>query len=264
MKQRMLSLALCGLAVLTGCQRSTVQEEIWELEQEDVAAFSDGETVDRWRGYQNGLRETWVLYELSDGTTILIEDDVVGPENDSGYSTLSQEVQAAVSAWYQGEGKRYDLAALLEASYARFQELGAEAFEPGLVSQTVAATASTDALICFTTSVSQAVDPAQGEVFRYGAVFDRTSGQRLETWALFTRPEAEVRLTLAAAAGDDPTVQERLAAAIDPQRIFFFSDHLEIDFPAGALEGLDTVYILAVDYDQLGGLLDSRMISAAG
>ncbi len=82
-KQRALSLARCALALLTGCQSDAVQEEIWELEEKSVAAFPDGETADRWRGYQDGLREPWVLYELSDGTVLLTEDDPAGPEGDA-------------------------------------------------------------------------------------------------------------------------------------------------------------------------------------
>ena len=97
MKERVLSLALCGLLLLTGCQNETVQEEIWELEAEDAAVFADGEAADRWRGYQNGLREPWVLYELSDGTVLLQENDTGGPEGSAAYAALSEDVQAAVS-----------------------------------------------------------------------------------------------------------------------------------------------------------------------
>lgn len=264
MKQRMVSLALCGLVLLTGCQRSTVQEEIWELEQENVVTFSDGETVDRWRGYQNGVRESWSVYELSDGTTLFLEDDVAGPEGDEGYSALSEEVQAAVSAWYQGVGKRYDLTALLETAYNRYQEQGKEQFEAGRVTQSVASTASSDQAICFTVTVDQAADPAQGEQFRYSAIFDRETGQRLELWSLLPQSEAAIRQAIAASAGSDPTVQERLAAAIDPERVILFPDHLEVDFPAGAFEGQNIAYTLSVDYTQLATLLESYTLPANG
>lgn len=263
MKERVLSLALCGLLLLTGCQNETVQEEIWELEAEDAAVFADGEAADRWRGYQNGLREPWVLYELSDGTVLLQENDTGGPEGSAAYAALSEDVQAAVSAWYQGEGARYDLTALLQACYDRYQAVGSEAFTPGLVAQTAAATAASEKAVYLVTTVEQAVDPAAGETLRYGTAFDRATGQRLEVWSLFTKPEAEVRLALAAAAGDDPDIQARLAEAIDPQHILFYEDHLEIDFPAGAFEGLDTGYILSVDYDQLDGVLDPSALPGA-
>lgn len=263
MKQRVLSLALCGLLLLTGCQNQTVQEEIWELEAEDAAVFADGEAANRWRGYQDGLREPWVLYELSDGTVLLQENDIGGPEGSAAYAALSGEVQAAVSAWYQGEGARYDLTALLRACYARYQEQGSEAFTPGLVAQTAALPAASERAVYLVTTVEQAVDPEAGETLRYGTAFDRASGQRLEVWSLFVQPEAEARLALAAAAGDDPAIQERLAAAIDPQHILFYEDHLEIDFPAGAFEGLDTGYILSVEYAQLDGVLDPAALPGA-
>ena len=264
MKERVLSLALCGLLLLTGCQNETVQEEIWELEAEDAAVFADGEAADRWRGYQNGLREPWVLYELSDGTVLLQENDTGGPEGSAAYAALSEDVQAAVSAWYQGEGARYDLTALLQACYDRYQAVGSEAFEPGLVAQTAAATAASEKAVYLVTTVEQAVDPAAGEMLRYGTAFDRATGQRLEVWSLFTKPEAEARLALAAAAGDDPDIQARLAEAIDPQHILFFEDRLEIDFPAGAFEGLDTGYILSVDYARLDGVLDPSALPGRG
>ena len=253
MKERVLSLALCGLLLLTGCQNETVQEEIWELEAEDAAVFADGEAADRWRGYQNGLREPWVLYELSDGTVLLQENDTGGPEGSAAYAALSEDVQAAVSAWYQGEGARYDLTALLQACYDRYQAVGSEAFEPGLVAQTAAATAASEKAVYLVTTVEQAVDPAAGEMLRYGTAFDRATGQRLEVWSLFTKPEAEA-----------PDIQARLAEAIDPQHILFYEDHLEIDFPAGAFEGLDTGYILSVDYARLDGVLDPSALPGAG
>ena len=240
MKRRLLSLILCGLMLLGGCGRQAVQEEIWELEEKNVATFSDGETVDRWRGYfENGLQEPWSVYELADGTVLLTEDDVVSVESDTaGYGSLTEEVQAAVSAWYQGEGKYYDLSALLSASYTRWQEQG-ESFVPGRVGQSTASTATSGSVIYFTTTVEQAVDPENGQQLR---------------------PEADARMALAAAAGDDPAVQETLAAAIDPVHVIFFEDRLEVEFPAGSLEGLDTAYILVVDYAQLDGVLASSAL----
>lgn len=261
MKRRLLSLILCGLMLLGGCGRQAVQEEIWELEEKNVATFSDGETVDRWRGYfENGLQEPWSVYELADGTVLLTEDDVVSVESDTaGYGSLTEEVQAAVSAWYQGEGKYYDLSALLSASYTRWQEQG-ESFVPGRVGQSTASTATSGSVIYFTTTVEQAVDPENGQQLRYSAAFDRATGQRLDLWTLFTVPEADARMALAAAAGDDPAVQETLAAAIDPVHVIFFEDRLEVEFPAGSLEGLDTAYILVVDYAQLDGVLTSNAL----
>ena len=44
---------------------------------------------------------------------LLQENDLSGPEGSAAFAALSEEVQAAVSAWYQGEGARYDLTALL-------------------------------------------------------------------------------------------------------------------------------------------------------
>ena len=87
MKERVLSLALCGLCLLSGCQAGeAVQEEIWELEEEDAAVFADGQAADRWRGYQDGWREPWVLYQLADGTVLLQEDDIAGPEGSAAYA----------------------------------------------------------------------------------------------------------------------------------------------------------------------------------
>ena len=263
MNHRVLSLALCGLALLAGCQAPAVQEEIWELEEKAVAAFPDGETADRWRGYQDGLREPWAVYELSDGTVLLLEDDPAGPVGSALYASLPEEVQAAVTAWLAEQGCRYDLPALLGECYARWQQ-GAGQFEPGRVGQSTSATAAGEGVVYFTTTVDQAADPAAGVSLRWGAAFDRATGQRLALWELFTAPEEQVRLALAAAAGDDPAIRQRLADAIDPERVLFFADHLEVEFPAGVFDGLDSAYILSVDYAALDGLLAARARPKAG
>ena len=58
--------------------------------------------------------------------------------------------------------------------------------------------------------------------------------------------------------------QARLAAAIEPEHIVFYSEHLEIDFPAGTFGELDSSYTLSVDYSALAGVLDARAVPAAG
>lgn len=260
MKERVLSLALCGLCLLNGCQAGeAVQEEIWELEEENAAVFADGQAADRWRGYQDGVREPWVVYQLADGTVLLEEDDIAGPEGSAAYAALPEQVQAAVSAWYQGEGRQYDLTALLEACYARYGAEG-ETYQPGRVTQWAAATAASEEVVYLTTTVDLALDPAQGQSLRTGAAFDRATGQRLELWSLFAAPEAEVRQALAAAAGEDPAIQARLAEAIDPARVLFYAEHLEIDFPAGTFPEQDAGSTLSVDYAALDGLLTARAL----
>ena len=46
-----------------------------------------------------------------------------------------------------------------------------------------------------------------------------------------------------------------LAAALDPERIVFYPEYLEVHFPAGTVAGQTQERILQWDYDQLGGLL---------
>ncbi len=256
MRQRslpLLSLALCGMLLLSGCESGAVpmQEEVWEMEAESVVTFPDGTAVDRWRGYLDGVRESAAYYELSDGTVLLIENDTIGPEADPGYAGLNEAAQAAVSAWQAEQGVRYDIAALLAQAYERWQAQGVD-YRPGRAAQETALTAAGEGAVYFTTTVTQAADPAQAETLRFGAAFDPETGERLDFWALFTRPEAAVREALAAAAGVEELPQ--LAALIEPERVLFYPEHLEIELPAGAAEGQGG-YTIALDYDVIDGLL---------
>ena len=69
-----------------------------------------------------------------------------------------------------------------------------------------------------------------------------------------------MRQALAAAAGEDPAIQARLAEAIDPARVLFYAEHLEIDFPAGTFPEQDAGSTLLVDYAALDGLLTARAL----
>ena len=72
-------------------------------------------------------------------------------------------------------------------------------------------------------------------------------------WSLFTAGETEVRAKLAAIGEEG--FRAELAAALDPERIVFYPEYLEVHFPAGTVAGRTQELILQWDYDQLGGLL---------
>ena len=97
------------------------------------------------------------------------------------------------------------------------------------------------------------LDPANGQETRLTAVFDRETGEPLEIWSLFTAGETEVRAKLAAIGEEG--FRAELAAALDPERIVFYPEYLEVHFPAGTVAGQTQELILQWDYDQLGGLL---------
>ena len=80
-------------------------------------------------------------------------------------------------------------------------------------------------------------DPAAGHSQRYSLLIDRETGQRLDVWSLFTVPEAEARQAIAAAAGDDPDVRQRLAAAIDPERVLFYPEWVLPRMAGGRVPG---------------------------
>lgn len=241
-----------ALVLLVGCADVPEQEEVWEMEQESVAVFSDGETVDLWRARKGELRGSVAWYVLSDGTVLLLEDDAAGPEN-PGF--LSEGAWAAIESGYRTVGLRYDIKALLDQAYTAYRNCQAEGweYEPGRVGQSTALTASNEKVVWFCTTVNLTLDPANGQETRLTAVFDRETGEPLEIWSLFTAGETEVRAKLAAIGEEG--FRAELAAALDPERIVFYPEYLEVHFPAGTVAGQTQERILQWDYDQLGGLL---------
>lgn len=247
-----LALVFSLLALLAGCAPQPEQAEVWEMEEESVVVFSDGQTVDRWRAREGELRGSVAWYELSDGTPLLLEDDPAMPANTAGMGEAAWTfLNQALNDW----GLRYDPASLLEQVYARYQTCQAEGeeFAPGRVGQATTLTAQAEKVVYLCTTVTAAPDPEAAREIRLGAAFDRETGQPLDFFSLFAADEATVRAALTAFGEEEYRAGQ--AAALDPDWVVFYPDYLEVCVPAQTLPQLEQGLVLRWDYTQLGALL---------
>ena len=247
-----LAVVLSLLALLVGCAPQPEQAEVWEMEEESVVVFSDGQTVDRWRAREGELRGSVAWYELSDGTPLLLEDDPAEPANTAGMGEAAWTfLIQTLSDW----GLRYDPASLLEEAYARYQACldEGEEFAPGEVGQATALTAQAEQVVYLCTTVTVAPDPEASWEIRLGSAFDRETGQPLDFFSLFAADEATVRAALTAFGEEEFRAGQ--AAALDPEWVVFYPDYLEVCVPAQTLPQLEQGLVLRWDYAQLDGLL---------
>lgn len=250
-----LALLLLGAA---GCSDSTAADdgsgaddvlEEMELTQESAVTFSDGATADlyRWDGMESNV------YLLADGTQLLTVNDLTGPQVEAadgltvGLTDLDEQVQTAITAYFEQQGAIYDESEELTKAYEEYlrcQESG-ETYEVRTIVQEISETFANQKIICFKTSV---LLPEEGEV-AYSAVFDTETGEAVSQWELFTASESEVREWLAGYAADDEASAEEIAAALEPEYIFLYPDYLEIMLPAGTLANKETAYGSTIEYD---------------
>lgn len=269
--RRLLSLLFLAAAlVLTACADRVIHTRLegaeWVLAEERAAVLPDGTAVDLWR------RESftgWNSYRLSDGTELLEEDGPIGPEDVTAggvdnFGQLGEAAQTAIGAYYEDQGLLYDLQAELERAYGAYLDCqsSGEDFQAYIARQEVFPTASNDRIICFTTSVTLSVQGArsnQGRVVeetRLSAVFDRETGEKLETMSLFTVPQEEVLERLFSAAQIyDSALREEMKAAWDPAWLAPDSGGLSVYFPRGSLPSQETAYGFSVDCEDVRDIL---------
>ena len=93
------------------------------------------------------------------------------------------------------------------------------------------------------------------------AAFDRETGERIETWDLFScQPEEAKKALLDRAELGDPALLREAEAAFDPAWVVFTSDGIEVWFPQGSLPSQETSLILFLEYSQLEDILHSWAI----
>lgn len=263
MKRLLTALLFCGLILLAGCAGTPRQEEdSWELVEENTITFSDGEHADLWHREHRAD----AFYKLSDGTILLRIDEPIGPQNVyvgglESFDDLSASAQEAVSAYYEEQGLLYDTQAQLEDAYATYldcQKAGTE-YQERYIRQDVSPTAGNDTIMCFLTTVTL---PVEGEnertvsELRLGAIFDRSTGEALELWDLFTVPEEEVRQRLLDESTlSDSVPRSELEAALKPEYVVLLTHDLEITFPRGSLPSQEYTSGASVDYSALQDVL---------
>lgn len=221
----------------------------------EKASLPDGTQADIWRysGY--------TVYVLPDGTKLLQEQDLFGPSGVSGVGLeglddLPEAAQQNILAFYQRQGPLYDVQAELEKAYAEYltADDGAQ-FEYHFLSQAITPTASSDTVIYFMTSAYLPIDSMQTYEYRIGAAFDKTTGEHIDNFDLFScPPEQTIQALLEIAKIRDPILKEEMEQAFESGNITLFSDVLEVDFRPGTLPSQEHSYLLGLEYN--GKLLE--------
>lgn len=153
--------------------------------QQNVMQLSDGTVIDLWE--HSGYRD----YCLEDGTVLLMEETLGGPENNSRWNELlyyedfPEAAQQGIMDYYGKMGLRYDVAALLEDAWVVHGL--SEAYNTQLVSQSIGIDAWNEHIICCRMNLTIPQERTNGyaDYFAEGAVFDRETGAHISGYDLF-------------------------------------------------------------------------------
>lgn len=201
-------------------------------------------------------------YRLPDGEVLLRTHCFHVPNTTGAYIGeggkvygLSEKAQEQVRAYYEAQGKLYDVDLELERAWKEYQELG-ENFSTHWVSQQVVSEAYNEKLMYFSTTVYLPLVGNRCRELRLGAAFDRETGEAISPWELFSCPREEaIRVFLDQAGVEDEGARDQMEAALQPENILFLQDTVQFYFPQGTLPGEGEDRLLSVHYDQLEGLL---------
>lgn len=248
------SVLILSLVFLTGCSKAPVpEEETLYLIQENAASLPGDERADLWQDEHN----TFDSYRLPDGTRLLTICKTVGPANcyvagTVSYNDLSESARKGIDDYYGKQGLLYDTEAELQEAYGDYlscRENGT-AYQERHVRQEITPSASNDTAVSFITTVTLPVNGQEAKELRLGAVFNRETGAVYSNWDLFSLPEDTARQWLLDAPGTvSPALRKEMEAALRPEYILLFPDHLEISYPQGILPSQEYSYSIGLDYD---------------
>ncbi len=216
----------------------------------DAAALQDGTPLDLFH-WTSGTS-----YRLKDGTDLLHVRNYVGPENNivagqTTYADLSEAAQQAVSAYYEKRGMLYDVAEELEKSYAHYQTRNPKKPIPS-VGQEVSLQSSSQRVAYFLTTVHTPIHgdgSATMEELRLCDAFDRETGERIDSWDLFScSPEEAKRALLDLVQITEQPLRSEMEAALQPEYLIFYPGNIEGWFPRGALPSQSTSFGFGLDY----------------
>lgn len=267
MGKRLLTLLLCGV-LLCGCGMKPEEPEPDMLLEETAVTFADGETASLWQAPHFGSR----IYRLADGTELLRCSDPLPVSNVSvgglaGYDGLSEPVQQAVLAYFEAQGILFDEEGELLRAYEdyRLAERGGREFRPHFLMQDDAPYGENEWYLSCLTLVTEPRDLQYDglvEDRRLGVIFDKTTGETVPVWELFSIAEDEARKALLdAAAKHYPGERAEVEAAFDERYILWAPDHLEIGFPAGTLPSMENSYICHLEAEELAPILTDKALA---
>jgi len=219
-----------------------VAEHIWIDSRlyRNVMRLSDGTPVDVWE------RTGWREYCLEDGTPLLVEDNPGSLENNSRWNELlyyeefPEAAQQGILRYYSELGNRYDISTLLEDAYLVYTF--SEEFNNHYVSQYTGIEAWNDHIICCqqNLTIPQERTNGYGDYFCEGTVFDRSTGEVISNFDLFTITPEELEAYLLDFLDSDGTLdreniqlnlkQEQIVLHRDGSVEFYLVDRTEGDY----------------------------------
>lgn len=259
-QQRFLTITVVFLILLSGCTRKQEPVKIeYELVQEDVVTFFDGNSVSLWQNEPFGFGD---CYRLADGTDLLLVESPIWPENcgvgEMSLNLLNEAAQMAISAYYQEQGILYDVNETLHRCYDDYLATreAKMAYYSHILAQSVSPYSFGEKVVCFLTSVQEPVFGTDYHMeTRYHAFFDRETGEPVSVWELFTVPKEEAIEEILSYGNYDAQTIADMRAALKPEYIGLSGSCLEVDFPYGVLPNQEYATGIAIRYHELNGLL---------
>lgn len=252
-------MVLLALLLLAGCsgQKPERVPETMTLAQEGAYILSDGTRVDRWITdvFQDTVYKTdkgWELLRI--GYPVDIAN--VGVADMDGFRQLSEPVQAKVRAYYDENWPKLDIQALLENAWAdcNSADPAQGPFSPHDAYQSVFPVAENDAIMCFAIETSIVGSDNVAAVERVHTIFDRTTGEVIDVWDLFTVEKAEALDTIAGVlAAESRMSRDEIRAGLELENaVRLQQGGVEFFFPRGTLSGSEYdhyMYLQVSDLD---------------
>lgn len=230
---------------------------------DDSERLSDGTALDVWKDSDS------TVYRLEDGTELLRVQNPSGPEGvyaggTESFDDLGEKAQAGIRAYYDERGILYNVQEELEQAYAACQKSlkNNEEFSTWTVSQEVVPTASSEKIICFQTNIILPDNNGSGSEYYLGAVFDRETGEYMDTWELFSCEKDEAAKKILDMAGiEEEPLRSEMIKSMNSENMVLFNEGIEVYFPRGTLKSQEELYILGLGYDdRLGEILQEWAI----
>lgn len=250
---------LIGLGIVYIFKPMTMNDVTWEIIQEKVVTFSDGEWVDLWQSNMD-VRD---FYELSDGTLLLIAEEPrtfadFSAGGNPEFNDLNKTLQKKIRSFYDKQGLLYDIPTELERAYQKYLKCKENDMDFGgeFVRQDIYPTASNEEIICFFMIVMLPGDGEESQEICQSAIFSKDTGEVISGWDLFSVSKEEVLNHIFESEKiENEQLQEEIKKVIQPEDIVLYPKHLEIKLPQGKLSDVEYSFMISIEYEKLEGMI---------
>ena len=229
--------------------------EVQHVRTPDTICLDDNTVVEVWQG------GGYYSYQLQNGVEILLENSnanfsPIVTFSSAGSDFLTNQTKENIEAFFKHQGALYDLNSFLNLAYNNYLKSDKELiFACWTIQQETVSTAYNNRLIFFSTAVSTPLlsdtSPNENTESKHSTVFDRATGEPIDTLELFSCNEETLADTLFSLCGiTDQNLLEELKAAFDANYIIFYPEYLEVYFPQGSLPSEEHTFILSLEYQQ--------------